>query len=108
MSVLRAKLNEYILNKYPNRSPKILLQLRRINHSDYVYEVQGVQDLWELWSYQQAKIDEALDLLERHDRYIPLSLRHVVDEVLGGGDQKAFLGEIACNYDSYAPMKSKL
>ena len=58
MSESRAKFNEYILNKYPNRSPKILLQLKRINHSDYVYEVQGVQDLWELWQHQQAKIEQ--------------------------------------------------
>lgn len=59
MSESRAKFNEYILNKYPNRSPKILLQLKRINHSDYVYEVHEVQDLWELWSYQQTKINNS-------------------------------------------------
>lgn len=59
MSESRAKFNEYILNKYPNRSPKILLQLKRINHSDYVYEVQEVNNLWELWTYQQTKINDS-------------------------------------------------
>ncbi|WP_213073894.1 hypothetical protein, partial [Acinetobacter sp. WCHAc060025] len=58
------KFKEYVVSKFPNRSPKILFQLERINHSEYKFVVSEVQLMWELWQSRQAEIDELRANLE--------------------------------------------
>ena len=61
---MREDFEKYIIAKYPSRSSKILFQLKRVTHSDYVYEVQEVRELWELWQSRQTVIDELQERVE--------------------------------------------
>ncbi|QOW46034.1 MULTISPECIES: hypothetical protein [Acinetobacter] len=47
----------YVVTKFPNRSPKILFQQERINHSDYRFMVPEVQLMSDVWQLKQAEVE---------------------------------------------------
>lgn len=50
---------KYIEAKYPNRSPKILFQKFKDIDGTVFYAVREIEDQAEVWSHQQAKIDDS-------------------------------------------------
>lgn len=52
------RFEEFIVKKYPNRSPKVLLQKLQDIDGTWFYAVKEVQDQSEVWQLKQAEIDE--------------------------------------------------
>ncbi|WP_372404573.1 hypothetical protein ACDW34_07105 [Acinetobacter piscicola] len=55
------RFEEFIVKKYPNRSPKVLLQKFQDADGTWFYGVKEVQDQSEAWQARQAEIDELKD-----------------------------------------------
>ena len=53
-----SEFEKYIKAKYPNRSPKILFQKFKDIDGTVFYAVREIEDQAEVWSHQQAKIDD--------------------------------------------------
>ena len=51
------KFEEFIIKKYPNRSPKVLLQKFQDADGTWFYGVKEVQDQSEAWQSRQAEVD---------------------------------------------------
>ena len=58
------KFEEFIIKKYPNRSPKVLLQKFQDADGTWFYGVKEVQDQSEAWQSRQAEIDEKDKLIK--------------------------------------------
>lgn len=90
------KFQEFIISKFPNRSPKILFQRKRINHSEYIFEVYEVQLAWEAWQFKQDEIQKLISNWRQHakglchvdDKYVIGSLLSCVNDL-----EKALRGE---------------
>lgn len=54
-----SEFEKYIEAKYPNRSPKILFQKFKDIDGTVFYAVREIEDQAEVWSHQQAKIDDS-------------------------------------------------
>lgn len=51
---------EFIIKKYPNRSPKVLLQKFQDTDGTWFYGVKEVQDQSEAWQSRQAEVDQLI------------------------------------------------
>lgn len=79
------RFEEFIVKKYPNRSPKVLLQKLQDIDETWFYAVKEVQDQSEVWQLKQAEIDEKDKRIENISLLV-ISLRNEFD-LHGGGDQ---------------------
>ena len=59
---------KYIEAKYPNRSPKILFQKFKDIDGTLFYGVKEIEDQAEVWSHQQAIIDQLNSVLDERTK----------------------------------------
>lgn len=62
------KFEEFIIKKYPNRSPKVLLQKFQDTDGTWFYGVKEVQDQSQAWQEQQAEIDRLSSVLDERTK----------------------------------------
>lgn len=93
------RFEEFIVKKYPNRSPKVLLQKLQDIDETWFYAVKEVQDQSEVWQARQAEINR----LEEWNLNQAQSIKTYQSE---GKDLKALLQKLID--DEYTTMRPSM